>query len=230
MTKLDLRQTLTRQSDLIPLSVLSKRITIIGAGAVGSWTTLALVKMGFGNITVYDYDTIDIENMNCQFYPISAIGEQKVSALKRMVKDFTTLDILAYDTKVDEETSLVGDIIISAVDSMAVRRMLFGLAKSRGAMFLDPRMGAETMHLYAMNLSDPNDCESYLKSWYSDEDADQAACTSKATIYCANILAGLVSKTVKNIACGDDYTRILRYDLTHNHHENWMKRKTPPTL
>ena len=62
---------LIRQFDLIPEDVLGEPITIIGVGAIGSWTTLALAKMGFQNLTVFDDDKVSIENMNSQFYPMN---------------------------------------------------------------------------------------------------------------------------------------------------------------
>jgi tRNA A37 threonylcarbamoyladenosine dehydratase len=39
------RLDLTRQADIIPEHILKKQITIVGAGAVGSFTTLALAKI-----------------------------------------------------------------------------------------------------------------------------------------------------------------------------------------
>ena len=69
-------QNLTRQLDLIPIAVLGTRITIIGAGAVGGWTSLALAKMGFSNITVFDYDVVEVENLNCQLYGPKHLGMQ----------------------------------------------------------------------------------------------------------------------------------------------------------
>jgi tRNA A37 threonylcarbamoyladenosine dehydratase len=71
---------LTRQSDLIPEAILSTPITVVGAGAIGSFTVLTLAKMGFNNITVFDDDEIDFVNINNQFYRISDIGKKKVDA------------------------------------------------------------------------------------------------------------------------------------------------------
>ncbi len=86
-------QHLTRQMDLIPLNVLDTPINIIGAGAIGSFTALALAKMGFHNITSIDFDGIDVENMNCQFFRFKDIGSAKVLALQELIEDFTRIKI-----------------------------------------------------------------------------------------------------------------------------------------
>jgi molybdopterin-synthase adenylyltransferase len=207
-----LEDTLIRQMDLIPMEALGKRITIVGAGAVGSWVALSLVKMGFSNVTVWDHDKIDVENMNCQFYPVAEIGQPKVMALHRMIKMFTNIDITPMEMKWDKSFELKDEIIIAAVDSMAVRKEIFESCK-HPEIFIDPRMGAETMLLYTFNPNEPKDVEGYNASWYSDDDAKFEKCTAKSTIYCANILAGIVCKTVKNIAVGQTYSRVLQWNL-----------------
>jgi len=90
---------------------------------------------------------------------------------------------------------------------------------------IDPRMGAEVAHLYVMNPNDIEDMASYIKAWYSDDDSVREECTSKATIYCANILAGLVAKAVKNLTNKQKYTRVLKYDMKHDHYESYPKQE-----
>lgn len=205
----DFSKTLTRQLDIIPISKLGTSISIIGAGAVGSWTSLALAKMGFINQTVWDYDTVEVENLANQFYPQMNIGFSKVIALQDMIEDFTGQKIKTVNDKYTG-TTLPDAITIAAVDSMEVRKQIF---ENTQGMFIDPRMGAETMHLYVFDPNNERDREAYTKSWYSDSEALHEACTAKATMYCANILAGLVAKAVKDIATGNKYTRVLRWDL-----------------
>src|SRR5271157_4266483 len=164
---------LTRQSDLIPTEALSKRITIIGAGAVGSWVALSLAKMGFGDITVFDDDNVSIENMNCQFFPYDSIGKSKVDTLKALVKAFANVDIKAINYRYVGDKShrtasrsklttlpvnLAG-IVISAVDSMEARKLIWDNAKKSREVsaLIDPRMGAETSLMYIMDPADIKD-------------------------------------------------------------------------
>jgi molybdopterin/thiamine biosynthesis adenylyltransferase len=200
--------------DLIPLEVLDTPINIIGAGAIGSFTALALAKMGFNNITAIDFDHIDVENMNCQFYRFSDIGSLKVTALQSLIQDFTRTEITAINDVWNGQ--IMEGITICAVDSMAVRKQVYE-AYNRKAFktmaVIDPRMGAETALMYAYNPLSPSECDEYSKTLYSDEDAVQERCTAKATMYTACMLSGLVAKTVKNIVCKEESSRNLIWDI-----------------
>jgi hypothetical protein len=191
---------LMRQRDIIPASVLGEQITIIGAGAIGGWTTLALAKMGFSNLRVIDFDDVSEENMNSQFYRINDIGLPKVVALKELVKSFTDVDIEAEYRRYEGEQIFHG-IVIFAVDSMGVRRLIWD--KHRGSPFtraiIDPRMGAESALLYVMKPSLAADMEVYEKTLYTDDQAEEERCTAKATMYTASLLSGLVCKSVKDL-------------------------------
>ena len=207
-------QHLTRQMDLIPLDVLKTPINIIGAGAIGSFTTLALAKMGFTNITAIDFDSIDVENMNCQFFRFKDIGSSKVDALSELIEDFTMAKINAINGTWDGE--ILEGIVICAVDNMKVRKQIYE-AHSRKAFktkaIIDPRMGAETAMMFTYNPLSPTELESYGKTLYSDENAVQERCTAKSTMYTACMLSGLVAKTVKNIVCNEESSRNLVWDI-----------------
>ncbi len=214
---------LTRQMDLIPSEVLDIPITVIGAGAIGSFTTLQLVKMGFTNLEVWDHDVVSVENMSCQFYRFKDIGNAKVDALRSLVKEFTNEDITVIADRFNLRADHKG-IILCAVDSMEVRRATFEAIQARAFQvthFIDPRMGAESALLYCMNPFEPKDHKAYNVTLYSDTDAVQERCTAKATIYTANLLSGLVAKTVKNIACGQAYPRVSTWNIADNALESW---------
>lgn len=189
-------EQLTRQLDIIPLAVLGEPITIIGAGAVGSWTTLSLAKMGFGNIQVMDFDTVTIENLSSQFYRMKDIGKFKVDALKDLVHEFTGFSIQA-NTEAYVNTKLNGTVIC-AVDSMKVRRAIFDAHQNVHPCFMiDPRMGAEVLAMYTYRPFYPTERTMYEKTLYTDENSVQEPCTRKATAYCASVLSGLVCAQVK---------------------------------
>lgn len=208
---------LTRQMDLVPIDILGEKITIIGAGAIGGWTTLALAKMGFTNLTVFDFDKVDTVNLNSQFYRQKDVGRTKVGALHELVKDFTGTDIqhgvLRY------ESGVFPGIVISAVDNMGVRRLIWDNHKNKAPFtkaVIDPRMGAEAALLYVMRPMNVKDQSSYSTTLYNDADAVQERCTAKATIYTANLLSGLVVKAVKDVLTRPDYLRSAQWDIASN--------------
>ncbi len=211
---------LTRQRDLIPTERLNIPVTIIGAGAIGSWVALGLAKMGMEDITVYDPDKVDTVNLNSQFYPLASVGLTKVGALSDLVRQFTGVDIVAKCDKFEMGMPLGRGIIIAAVDSMAARKSIWDTLVSRPSLntrFIDPRMGAEQALLYVMNPLDGKDRETYPASLYGDSEALQERCTAKATIYTANLLSGLVCKAVKDyISEEKEYLRVAQWDIRSN--------------
>lgn len=212
---------LTRQYDLLPLDKLGLKVNIIGAGAVGSFTALTLAKMGFCNIEVWDKDTIEVENMNCQFYRTADIGREKGAALKELVKDFTDVDIV-YHNEWYEGKELEG-LVIMAVDSMAVRKIIYTCNVGRISVpyIIDSRMGGEYIQLYCIDNTDSKATSNYAKSLYSDEDAEHERCTAKATMYTVNLIAGLIGKVVKDIVNSDKYTKLVMWDVKNNCYEGY---------
>lgn len=212
---------LTRQSDLIKDEQRNKSITIVGAGAIGSFTALALAKMGFTNITVYDFDTVEPENMNCQFFPTFAIGQPKATALQQMIQTFTGAEITVHNRAVTEDDVITGDYLICAVDSMEVRTMLFEDCWST-KWLIDPRMGAEYASMRVLNQDFPqSDHDAYNKSLYSDDEAVQERCTAKATMYTVLLIAGQIAKAVKDTATDNDFVESLEWNIEHNQLMAW---------
>ena len=208
-------QHLTRQMDLIPLEVLDTPINIIGAGAIGSFTALALTKMGFNNLVVFDDDTIDVENMNCQFFRFKDIGKSKVNALQELIEDFTNHKIEIIPTKWDNIP--MEGITICAVDSMSVRKQVFERFYKQvngSKLIIDPRMGAETAMLFAYNPMSISEGNSYSKSLYSDDEAVQERCTAKSTVYCALGLSSMICTLVKNFVVDNKYKKQTLFDVT----------------
>jgi molybdopterin/thiamine biosynthesis adenylyltransferase len=226
---MQLHPHLTRQLELIPTDVLGEPITIIGAGAIGSFVALTLAKMGFEDITVYDDDTIEVENMNCQFFRFSDIGKNKANALNELVKDFTGVDISFYPSRYEGDRQLKG-IVISAVDSMKARKMIWDAHKDFALgtkLIIDPRMGAEDALCYAMNPMSEKDCASYEKTLYTDEAAVHERCTAKSTMYTALALASHVAKIVKDFLCTDDqnYARVMEWSIRNNFQKTYPAKK-----
>ena len=219
----DTHRHLTRQLDLIPLKVLNRPVTIIGCGAIGSFLGLQLAKMGMTNLIFFDHDTVSIENMSNQFYPRSAIGQNKASALYDMVRLFvgdTEAEPMLYVPRKFGEQHTDADnakgIVVVAVDSMEARRMVYESIKEMNFKvdyIIDPRMSAEFFAMYVINPHDAKDQATYEKTLYSDEQAVPERCTAKSTVYTASLGAGLVTKAIKNILLRQPYPRNTQWDI-----------------
>jgi hypothetical protein len=218
---------LTRQMSLIPMETLRTPVHVIGCGAIGSFATLALAKMGMTNINVYDMDDVSVENMSNQFFRFSDIGYNKASALQSLVKDFTKTHINVYRREfVPEDAINLNGIVISAVDSMKARRMIFEAIKEMGfavKWIIDPRMSAEFYAQYTINPFLEADQKTYEKTLYTDEASVQERCTAKSTIYTATLAAGMVVKTIKDLILkADKYPRNTQWDISSCQHPMTM--------
>lgn len=179
---------IARHVDLIDLNKLGTKINIIGCGAVGSAVAVQISKMGFGNIDLWDFDIVEDVNIGCQRHMIRHIGNNKAEATGEMVNESSGM-YCGVMTVPYSGQSLSG-IVVSAVDVMEVRRKIFDGTQA-GSLIIDPRMAATQFDL--LTCVKGKDDEMYEATLFSDDDAVRAPCTMKSTMFCADILAGMVS-------------------------------------
>lgn len=188
---------LIRQFDLVK-GEMGTPVTVIGAGGIGSFTVITLAKMGFTNITVFDDDIVSPENLPNQFYREQDIGMSKVAALEDIVQQFTSTQLMTHARRATEH-DVAGarrGIVISAVDNMDTRRMIWNAWQAD--VFLDGRMGGDQAEVYAVRRTDIAAREQYVKTLWREEDAWHVPCTSKATMYNCLTIASLLSNLCRH--------------------------------
>ena len=63
--------------------IAQKRVIIFGVGGVGSWCAEGLVRSGIRQLTIVDFDSVDVTNVNRQLMATTkTVGQVKVDALK----------------------------------------------------------------------------------------------------------------------------------------------------
>lgn len=67
-------------------SIINKKIAVIGAGSLGSYVCTELVKSGMKNITIYDGDRFEHENIMRHTLPYMFTSYSKTTSLKRMLE------------------------------------------------------------------------------------------------------------------------------------------------
>ena len=77
---MDMTTRFQRQLDLANPAQLKVPITILGAGAVGSFTTLTLAKLGCSSLTVYDPDTVEVHNLPNQYFSVPSASLRDVNS------------------------------------------------------------------------------------------------------------------------------------------------------
>ena len=109
----------------------SKHILIIGVGGVGGYAIEALIRSGIHNITLVDYDNIDIYNINRQIIAKeSNVGKLKVEAWKERINEINssvlvnTLPLKIDENNIDILFKNSYDYIIDACDTVIVKKLL----------------------------------------------------------------------------------------------------------
>jgi len=203
----------SRQQELVNSDIFTEPITIIGCGAIGSFTALTLAKMGFGNISVYDGDSVSIENISNQFYRYADIDENKAIALDKMIYAFEDKHIIVYDRHWTREDVLSGTVIM-AVDSMNARKQIYERIKgNRGVHnFIDGRMGGQQAEVYAFNNVQEQRAM-YEPYMWTEAEASEMRCTQKAVMYNVLFIASAISNTLRLILEQKPYKHIVLMDF-----------------
>jgi len=173
-----------------------KRITIIGVGAIGSFTALTLAKMGIKHMTIYEFDRVTPHNIPNQFYKVNHVGKLKTSSLVEIINEFAECEV-EIKGAFKQRTKITGDIVISLVDSMEVRKMIFNKCSKVNIPFIDARMGGEFMRVYA--ISNKTNRKFYRSTLYSTYTADRIRCTERSVIFNPLLAAAYISILVKKI-------------------------------
>ncbi|WP_099203290.1 tRNA threonylcarbamoyladenosine dehydratase [Miniphocaeibacter massiliensis] len=106
-------------------TLLNSKVIVFGVGGVGGYTVEALVRSGIENISIVDYDTVDITNLNRQIIALnSTVGKYKVDIFKERIKDINPLcKVKIFKKKLVpkniEEFSLKEyDYVVDAIDNI----------------------------------------------------------------------------------------------------------------
>lgn len=198
----------------------SKAITLIGAGAIGSFTALTLTKMGVNKLKVYDEDGVSEHNLPNQFFRKEDIGQFKVDALKQILENFNSVRIQKnchfYTNQKLAET------VIVATDSMASRQKVWGqfLKQFQCRNLIEARMGAEVGMVYTItkpkrsNVVSPKDFNFYEERLYPDSQVKPLPCTARSIIYNVLMIASLVCRSYKAIIMNKKHPREVIFDMT----------------
>lgn len=105
------------------------KVIIAGCGGIGSNVAMNLVRSGFKNFVLIDFDNVESSNLNRQFYFADQVGHLKVSALAENLMRISPdlkLEIHSLRVAVDnvEELFCNSDIVIEAFDCAKSKAML----------------------------------------------------------------------------------------------------------
>lgn len=174
---------ISRHMELFDPDKFEYPVTIIGAGATGSWLALALAKLGITDITVYDFDIIEEHNVPNQAYSISNVGDFKIEALYENIKYETGTSIKVKNEKFTNQR--LSGVVFLMVDSMSARKEIWENSiklKPAVKLLVEPRMGLDVGRIYNVDPMDMNQIKKYEDTYYGDDVAEVSACGASMTV------------------------------------------------
>ena len=203
-----------RQEGLCPVQALQNlHVTMIGCGAVGSFTALALAKMGVGSMVLYDPDSVEIHNLSTQFFRDTDLGRSKVEALADQLRAMTETSVTAIP-EIYSNQPLEG-LVISAVDSMTARRRIWRHVRGNRdiALYVDSRMGALVGQVLTVHPGSPLDEEAYRRTLHAQSEALREPCTARSIVHTVLGISSIVAGLVRNHVVGEFVPREVVQDF-----------------
>lgn len=190
------------------------KLLLGGAGGIGSWLSLMLSRQE-AELYIFDFDEIDETNMAGQHFTTDDIGKNKASVAAEQAKLFSA------NTKIHafgryEEDSFSHNLVFSAFDNMAARKLMFEKwveyisskeMENKPAIYIDGRLLAEEMQIYAVTRDKISEYRKYL---WDDSEVPDVPCSFKATSHCSAIIAGLMTSIYNNFLTNLKYGFIVR--------------------
>jgi len=192
----DLKDRDLRQRELVPPGELAGvHAVVIGVGSVGRQVALQLAALGVPAMTLYDPDSVSVENLAAQGFWETDLGDPKVHAVANVAHQQCPrmeLNAIAERFRRGRAKELPSDkslAIFACVDAIETRRLIWESVRERAAFFADGRLAAEVIRVLA---SVAPHGEGYSRTLFPGGEAYAGSCTGRTTIYAASIAAGLM--------------------------------------
>lgn len=104
-------------------------VAVVGLGGLGSNIAVALTRLGVGHLYLYDFDKVELSNLNRQYYFLGDIGKYKADALVahlRQINPYADFHSLVVRVTPENIHELLGDceLICEALDAAESKAML----------------------------------------------------------------------------------------------------------
>ncbi len=159
----------------------TKNILVIGCGGVGGNCITSLIRSGIENITIVDYDKVDISNINRQEVAyLSTVGESKVESMKSILLDINdNVKVNAIDMYLDESNikeifdNNKYDYVIDACDSIKTKEAIILECINRNINFITCtgtgyRMHPEMLKITELRKTSGDPIARILRKWVKD--------------------------------------------------------------
>jgi len=109
------------------LKMLNSSVLVVGAGGIGSTVILYLAAAGIGNLSVVDFDEVDVSNLHRQIiHKTSDVGLNKAESARRAVRNLNpsvSFNVINKPLTADNALELISssDCVVDATDNPQTR-------------------------------------------------------------------------------------------------------------
>ena len=113
-------------------------VLVVGAGALGGEIAEGLVRKGVGTVRILDFDTVELSNLNRQFFFAKDVSRPKAWALARNLEPHGAMGTriiawnMAFENAQAAGVDLSCDVVVSAVDDGETRAAIAQFARDQG--------------------------------------------------------------------------------------------------
>ncbi len=205
-------------------------VTIVGLGGTGSFLANFLSKQE-GELHLYENDMVEIVNVGTQNYAKHHVENEqtKLDATQETLSTFGNCTVIGYEKRFEKGDYLT-PIVISCVDSFTSRKDIFltwldfynkfkanpdrkaehiEKYKTDGFLFMDTRMSAEQLWVYAVNPEKEGDIKRYLDTILDENALPDPVCTYKGTGHCGSMCASFAVSLLNNFI----YNRVMGEEI-----------------
>lgn len=207
-------------------------VLIAGLGGIGSNVAYNIGRIHPNSIALYDDDIIEEVNLSGQFYGLNNLGEFKVSAMTKILVEYCNYHSIVGIPQKYETTSLhTPEVMICGFDNMPSRTDFFNKwLGSDSKLFIDGRMSAEYIQVFALEKNDLTDINSMnnintyrSKYLFSDYQAEESVCSYKQTTFAATMIGSIITNIFINY-CSN---KALNKELQEGKNPNTLERPIP---
>lgn len=162
----------------------NKKILILGLGGVGGHAAISLIRSGIENITLVDFDKVDITNINRQIIAFhSTIGKNKTKVMNDMILDINPqAKIRLIDEFIDKNNINIlfddnYDYIVDCCDYLEAKKLMIKNCLERKIEFISSmgmanKLDPTKLEITTLDKTKNDPIAKILRKWSNDEKID----------------------------------------------------------
>lgn len=162
----------------------NKKILILGLGGVGGHAAISLIRSGIENITLVDFDKVDITNINRQIIAFhSTIGNNKTKVMNDMILDINPEAKIRLITEFIDKNNINilfddnYDYIVDCCDYLEAKKLIIKNCLERKIKFISSmgmanKLDPTKIEITTLDKTKNDPIAKLLRKWANDEKID----------------------------------------------------------